>query len=148
MEPAAHLPQTRLGADQGRLRRTENPAGLQGPGEMVGVDAHHQPGVLKLAGLHRRLEIAAVEQHGPIAQAVVLIGLPVAEDHEGVVLVAGGAPDASGALDAGAQGGAAGTALHQMRAVESDHIQIGAREIQAQGGAPAQTDRALSHVPH
>ena len=115
---------------------------------MIGVDAHYQPGALKLSGLCLRLKIAAVEQHGPIAQAIVLVGVPVAEDHEGVMLVAGSAPDAAGALNAGAQGGAAGTALHDVSAVEGNHIQIRALEIQAQGGAPAQADGLLPLVPH
>ena len=148
VELAAHLPQAAGGADQRRLRGGEGGVWLQGPAELVGVDAHHQPDVVILAGLRLGLEIAAVQQHGPVAQAVVLVGLPVAEDHKGVVLVAGGPTDAAHPLDAGTQRGAAGGPLHHVAAVKGDQVQIGALEVQTQGGALAQADGRASAVAY
>jgi hypothetical protein len=115
---------------------------------MMGMDAHHHPGVLILAALHRRLKITAVQQHGPIAQAAVLIGLMAAEDDKGIVLVAGGPPGAAHALHPGAQGRPVQAPLHEMMSVEGDKVHIGVQEIQAQGGAFAQPDRTFPHVFH
>jgi hypothetical protein len=148
VELAAHLPEAAGRADQSRLRRGERLAGGQGVAEVVGVNAQNQAGVFKLAALHTRLEIAAIEQHSPVADAVVFVRVLVAEDHKGVVLVAGGAPDAAHALDPGAQRGPVQAALHDVAAVKGDEVQVGTGKVQTQGGTPAQAHGLGPGVDH
>ena len=146
MEPVAHAGQAVGGADQGRLRGGEGLAGGQGPAQ--GRQAHHQPDVLKLAALRLGGEAAAVEQGRPPAHAVILPRVPLAQDHEGVVLVAGHAPGAAHPLHAGAQGHPAGPALPGVAAVEGDHVQISPAEVQAEAHHPAQPDGGGPGVGH
>ena len=141
VEAVGHGGQAVGGADQGRLRGGKALPGGQGPAEVVGMDAHHQPGVVKLAALRRRQKIAAVQQGRAVADPVVLPGVMVAEDDEGVVLVAGGPPDAAHALLAGAQGGAVQVPLLDVSAVEGDEVQVRPVEVQAQAHNPAQGHR-------
>ena len=148
VELAAHLAKAAGGADQGRLRGGKGLAGGQRPAEMVGVDPQKQTVVLQLGALRRGQEVAAVYQRGPIAQAVILARPVLAEHHKGVVVVAGGAPDALHTLNALAQRGPVGAPLHHVAAVEGDEVIVAAQEVQAQGGAPAQPDRARPLIHH
>ncbi len=148
VEPAAHGPKTLAGADQRGLRGGEGGPRVQRPAEVIGMDAQNQTAAFKLAALRRRLEVAAVEEHGPITQAVFLPGIPPAQDGKGIVLVAGGTPDTAHALYAGAQGGPAGTALHHMPPVEGDKVPVSPRQIQAEGGRLTQAHRPLAPVDH
>ena len=144
----AHLAQAAGRTDKRTLGGSEALAGLQGPAELVGIDSHNQPGIVILTGLHLGLEIAAVQQQGSIAQAIVLVGAVIAEDDKGVVLVAGGAPDAAHPLGSGAQGSPVGGALHQVAAVEGDQIHVSPEKIETQGDALAQKDSLFSAVDH
>ena len=80
------------------------------------------------------MEAAAVEEHGSIAEAVVLSGIVVAEDDKGIVLVAGATPDAFRAPHAGKQGPPVGATLLNVLAVEGDKVQVPPLEVQAEGG--------------
>ena len=98
----------------------------------MGVDAHDQPGVRELAPLRLGDEVAAVEQGRAVAQAVVLPRVMLAEDHKGVVLVAGGPPDAAHPLDPGAQGRTVQIPFPDVAAVKGDEVQVRPGEVQAQ----------------
>ena len=148
VELAAHLPEAGGGAHQRGLRSGERPAGFQGPTELPGVYPQHQTAVFKLAALRRRLKIAAVQQHGAPAKAVVLPRVPLAQHDEGVVLVAGRPPHAAHALHAGAQRRAVQTALHGVPPVKGDEIQITPLEVQAEGGCLEEADRGAAPVYH
>ncbi len=150
VELAAHLPKALGGENHCRLRGGEGLAGGQGPAEVERMDAQGQAVVFQLGALHRRPEVTAVQQCGPHAKAVLLPGVLLAEDDEGVVMVAGGAPDTAHALDAGTQGGAVQAALHGMAAVKGDKVQVPPVEIQAEGGGLAQAQLAAAPVddPH
>ena len=113
---------------------------------MEGVDAQSQAGVLKLGPLYRSLEVSAVYQSGPIAGAVFLVSMGLAQHDKGVVLMAGDAPDAAHRLNAGAQRRAVQSPLFYMASVKGDEIQLSAGEIQAQGGGPAQAHRLAALV--
>ncbi len=71
---------------------------------------------------------------------MILVRAVLAEDYEGVVLVAGRPADAANTPYAGEQGGAVGGALRQVPPIEGDQIQAGRRQIQAQRRAAAQAD--------
>ncbi len=150
VEAAAHRAKAAGRADERRLGGGELLAGGEGPAEMGRVDAEGQAGVLVLAALGRRLKVAAVEQHRAVTQAALLLRAMLAEDHKGVVLVAGRAAGAADALHTGAQGRALGGALAQVMAIEGDEVEVGAGKIQAEGGAPAERDRLLPQIfdPH
>ena len=96
--------------------------------------------------LCRRLEIAAVHQGGSIAGAVVLVGPRLTQHDKRVVLVTGDPPDAAHRLHPGAQGGAVDPPLLDMAPVKGDQLQVGAGEVQAGRGGPAQPDRGLPAV--
>lgn len=85
-----------------------------------------------MAALHRRLKIAAVQQHHAITQANVLIGVMIAEDDKGIVLMAGRASGAANTLHAKAHRGAIQAALHQVMPIEGDKIQVRAGKIQTE----------------
>ena len=110
------------------------------------MDAQSQAGVLKLGPLYRSLEVSAVYQSGPIAGAVFLVSMGLAQHDKGVVLVAGDAPDAAHRLNAGAQRSAVQSPLLYMASVKGDKIQLSAGEIQAQGGGPAQAHRLAALI--
>ena len=148
VELAAHLPKAAGGAHQRRLRSGEALAGGQIEAEVIGVDAQDQPVVLQLGALRRGQEVAAVYQRRPVAQALILVGVVVAEDHEGVVVVAGGPSDALHALDPGAQRGAVHHAFQRVTAVEGDEVEVSPLYIQTQGGAPVQPDGGRPLVDH
>ena len=143
MELPAHLTKSLLRADHGCLRSGKDLAGLQSPAEVEGVDAQSQAGIFKLGPLCRGLEVSAVYQSGPIAGAVFLVSMGLAQHDKGVVLMAGDAPDAAHRLNAGAQRSAVQASFFYMAAVKGDEIQLGAGKVQAQGGSPAQTHRLV-----
>ena len=53
--------------------------------EDIRVDPQQQPVVLQLGALHSGQKVAAVYQRSPIANTVVLAGLPFTEDNKGIV---------------------------------------------------------------
>ena len=146
VEAVGHGGEAVGGADEGRLRGGEALPGPQGPAEVVGVDAHDQPGVLELTALHGGQEAPAVEQGRAEAEAVVLPGVPFAEDHEGVVLVAGGPPDTAHALHPRPQGGPGEGSLPDVPAVKGEEVQVGAAKVQAQAHHAAEDHRGLPPV--
>ena len=78
VELAAHLPKPAGGAHQSRLRSSKGRPRLQRPAEVIGIEAQQQPVVLQLGALRRRQEVAAVYQHSPVTDTIVLIGIMVA----------------------------------------------------------------------
>ena len=74
-------------------------AGGQLVHELLGTDPHDQAQLVVLVQLYLCKEIAAVHQGKAIASAMVLGGFPVAEDHKGVLLMAGGPADTADVVD-------------------------------------------------
>ena len=128
------------GEDQGGLRGGEGLPGPEGPGEVEGVDAQGEPGLVELGVLGGGQEVAGVDQgHGP-APAGVLGGVPVAEDQEGVLLVAGGAPDAAGGVDPLGEMGPHRLPLPGVGAAQGDEVVLPGGQVQAGGGHPGEAD--------
>ena len=67
--------------------------------ELLWMDSHHQTQLVILIQLCLSQEIAAVHQGKAITSAVILRGLPVAENHKGILLMAGGTTDAADRMD-------------------------------------------------
>ena len=122
------------------LRRGEALAGGQGPAEALVAGAQHRPDGAELLPLHLGPEAAGPEVHQTDALAVVLGGLPVAEDQEGIVLVAGHAPAGADGLDAVHHGQALGLPLQAVAAVEVQQIPAAEGQLQADGAGLFQHD--------
>ena len=63
------------------------------------MDPHDQAELIVLVQLGFGEKVAAVDQRESIACSVILAGLPVAQDHKGVLLVAGGTAHAANGMD-------------------------------------------------
>ena len=136
------------GIAQDDLRRAENLAGSQMKGEKVGVDSHLHPGLFSLVLLGGRRKIPAVNEAEPIAVPRVLVSIRAAENHGGIVLMAGGTPDASDADAGPPDRKALRSAFHGMTACKIDHIKITEGDIHAHGKNLFQIHRGLSPVPY
>ena len=148
MEQPAHVAQTTGGEHHGRLGGGEGLPGLQTPGEVEGVDAQGHAGLVELGVLHAGQKVARVDQgHGPAA-AGVLGGVPVAEDQEGILLVAGGATHAAHSVDPLGQGCPHRLPLPGIGAAQGDEVVLPHREVQAGGGHPGEADGGGAVVAH
>ena len=105
---------------------------------MIGMDSHNQAAALILPTLHCRLKVPAVQEHSAIAYAGIFIGVMIAEHHKRIVLMAGRTPHTAHALYPGAQLPTVKAPLHQMVAVEGDHVHVGPQKVQAEGGTHGQ----------
>ena len=115
------------------FRRLEGLPGREGPGKAVRMDARHQPGRPRLVHLHLLRVIAGIHQHAAVAAAGVLRGPALAQDDEGIAVVAAHAP--AGAEDGYAPGQRAPLrhALHAVAAVEMDHVKVPVGKVHAGG---------------
>ena len=118
---------------QSGFRRLEAFTVLQMPGEAGGVDAHGHTAAGRLIDFGAGGEIAAVEQRNAPAAPRVLGGGVVADDHKGILLVAGRAAHAVHANLSVRQGSAFHQAFHRMTAPEVEQIKVAFGEVEAGG---------------
>ena len=97
------------------------------------MDTADQPGGTVLIHLDVGAMAAGIHQHHTVAQTGGLGGVPVAKDHKGVVVMAGGPAGGGHRLDGAGQRGALHLPFHGVAAMEVDQIPLTEGQIQAQG---------------
>ena len=97
------------------------------------MDAADQAGGTVLVHLNVGAVAAGIYQHHAVAQAGSLGGIPVTQDHKGIVVVAGSAAGGGNSLNGVGQGRALHLAFHGVAAVEVDQIPFTEGQIQAEG---------------
>ena len=136
------------GIAQDNLRRAKNFTGSQTEGEKVGMNSHLYPGLIPLVLLGGRCKIPAVNKAESVTVPCVLVSIRAAENHGGIVLMAGGTPDASDADAGPPDRKPLSSAFHGMTARKIDHIKITEGDIHAHGKNLFQIHRGLSPVPY
>ena len=131
---AGQLAQTLVGVAEQNLRGGKGLARRQQPAESVGMDAGDQTGGAVEIHFNVGAVVAGIDRHHAVTAAVVLGGGGLAENHEGVVVMAGGAPQAGHPADIPAQMGTLHLTLHGVAAVELDQVPLAEGEIQAGRG--------------
>ena len=146
VEIAAQQAKAGTAVAENYFRGLEALAGSQIPAEAVGVDAADQPGLADLVLFHLHGKLAAVDERETVALPLLLIGAGGAEDREGVVVVAAGAPDTADGLDAVAHRLALEIPLGAVAAVEGDPVKIIVLPVDAAAGGLFQHHRGLAPV--
>ena len=121
-------------------------AGLQKPAEAIVMDAGDQADQAVLGQFHIGAETAGIDRHHAAAGAGFLRGLPVAEDHKRIVVMAGRTPGGGNRLDGICQVHALYLAFHGMTAVEVDQIPLPEGQVQAGRGHLVQLQRAIAVI--
>ncbi len=104
--------------------------------------------LIPLVLLGGRCKIPAVNIAESGTVPCVLVSIRAAENHGGIVLMAGGTPDASDADAGPPDRKALRSAFHGMTACKIDHIKITEGDIHAHGKNLFQIHRGLSPVPY
>ena len=110
------------------------------------MNAGDQPRASRLVHLHLLQMVAGIDQHASVAVPAVFGGMPVAENDEGIVVVAAHASPGSEGGHAPGQPGALRGPLHGMPAVEMDHVPRSVGEVHAAGGGLFDHQRLLAPV--
>ena len=143
--PVAQLREA-LGEGEQRLRRGEGLARLQRPGKIEGAHAHDSADRAGLAALDVAAEAAGIHEHESIAVARILGGLAIAEDDEGVVLMAGHAALGADGDDAVRKMQPLWLPLEAVAAVKMHEIPLAEREIETDGGRLLERDGRLAVI--
>ena len=131
----AHLSKAIRRTDHCRLRSSKCLPRFQRPAEMIRMNPHDQTAVLKLTALHSRFKVAAVQKHSAVTHPLVFISIMIAENYEGIVLMAGYPAHTAHTEYPGTQWSPVRTPLHQMACVEGKQIHIIPEKIQAERSA-------------
>ena len=113
------------------LRGFKGFARFQRPAEALIMNAHDGPDGAGLVKFNIRPVVAGVHQHHAIALPKILGGGPVAEDHEGIVLMAGYPPGRGNGLNTVHQVPPLHGALHGVPPVEVEQLPVAKGQIQA-----------------
>ena len=131
---------------QKKLRGLEAGPRLQKPGEALGIHAGDKAHGAGLIQLDLRPVIAGVDGHDAVAGAGVLVGLRGAEDHKGVVLVAGGPPAGGDRLNPVHDSAPLRLALQRVASMEVQQLPLTEGQLQTGGGRAAETEPAAAAV--
>ena len=148
MEGSGHLPKAGIRIDQHCLRGLEGAAGLQLPGEVIGIDAQHRAHLVELVHFRLSLEIAGIDKVHGVDLPGGLGHVGAGQRQEGMLLVAGFAADGAGSLEAIAQLAVLHPPLSGPAAMKGEQGVIFVVHIQAGGEHLGQVNRLCSAIHH
>ena len=128
------------------FRRGECLSGFQFPAEQIGVNAHYHTHLSQLVALQPGLVAAAVNQCSADARSGCFRAVRRAEQHRGILVVAGCATGAADLLDAVEQQAALHLAFHGVSAVKMHPLPAAPADVQAKACRLCQRHRCLTQV--
>ena len=145
VEGAAHSAESLAAVDHYRLRRLEALALLQLPAEVLGINAHHDPGQIEGRYFCLREEIAAVKKAEAVYFALFLCRSGSHERKERILFRAAGCADkALDRLDAHLQFALLHIPLSGPCACEGDHSEVHIRPLHGHTHGALDHDRRIA----
>ena len=138
--------QTLCRKGEDHLRSVKGLARLQVPRKAFLLNAAHYPDKPGLRALHVHLVAAGIDHHHPVAGTAGLCCILLAEDQEGIVVVAGAAPHRRNGLDIGAHSFPLQLPFHSVSAVEMQQIPSAKGQIQTGRCRLVQPQRGIAVV--
>ena len=118
----------------------------QTPGEAVRVDARYDAYGTTLIQFNVRAVIAGIDRHDAVAGPCRLCGIRLADDHEGIMLMTGGAPAGGDGLDTVEQRSPLKLPLQCMASVKMDQLPASEGNIQAGRRCSVQPDHLIAAI--
>ena len=139
---------TAVAVHHGRFRSPETLSRFQFKGEVLRMDPHQYSRLIKLILLRLGKEIPAVEEGKSITISLRLGCISVRKHDKGIVLMAGGAPQASHRLNAMMNGSSGKLPFHLVFSVKCDPVVVSIGLIQTHGHHTFQENRGGAPVFH
>ena len=138
--------QTLCREGEDHLRGVKGLARLQVPCKALLLNTAHYPDKPGLRALHVHLVAAGIDHHHPVTGTAGLRCILLAEDQEGIIVVAGAAPHRRNGLDIGAHSFPLQLPFHGVSAVEMQQIPSAKGQIQTGRCRLVQPQRGISVV--
>ena len=138
--------QTLCRKGEDHLRGIKGLARLQIPRKAFLLNAAHYPDKPGLRAFHVHLVAAGIDHHHPVASTAGLRCILLAEDQEGIIVVAGAAPHRRNGLDIGAHSFPLQLPFHSVSAVEMQQIPSAKGQIQTGRCRLVQPQRGIAVV--
>ena len=143
---AAQRAKALMGEAQYDLGGGEAFAGVQRPAEQVGIDAGHHADGIHLILFDVGAMVAGIDGHDADAVPLLFPGSLVAENDEGIVMMAGCAAEGTYGLNAVHDVHALHLPLHGVAAMEVDELPAAIGEIEGHAGSAVQIDDLFAAV--